>query len=95
MGMSTHVVGFIPPDSKFDEMKKIWDLCSASDVEIPTEVGDFFNWETPDAAGVEIDIEAFVSRDCGHECQDGWEIDLNILSNSHPHIKKIRFVNSY
>lgn len=54
MGMSTHVVGFIPPDEKWQKMKAVWDACRAAGVEVPEDVCDFFEGGEPDPAGVEV-----------------------------------------
>jgi len=55
--MSTHVVGFRPPDEKWKKMKAVWDACEAAGAKIPDEVSDFFDGEEPDARGVEVDLE--------------------------------------
>ena len=95
MGMNTRVVGFITPDEKWNRMKSVWDACIAADIEIPAEVGDFFNWEDPDPAGIEVDIEKITVEMSPHDCANGWEISLKDLQEHFPHVQKIRFVNSY
>jgi hypothetical protein len=59
MSISMHVVGFRPPDEKFNKMKAIWDACKSANVEVPKEVGEFFNWENEnvDANGVRVDLD--------------------------------------
>lgn len=59
MGMNTHVIGIIPPDAKWRQMKQVWDSCKEAGVEPPVEVRNFFNNEPPDEAGVVIDIENY------------------------------------
>ncbi len=93
MGMSTHVVGFRPPDEKWHSMKKIWDSCTEAGIDIPEEVGKFFDWETPDEAGVEIDLEkTSACRKYNEDMRDGFEI---VVAELPPDVKIIRFVNSY
>jgi hypothetical protein len=54
-------MGYRPPDEKWKKMKEVWDACNAAGVDVPQEVGEFFEWETPAEEGVEVDIEK-------HEC---------------------------
>lgn len=95
MGMSTYVIGFIPPDEKFKEMKKVFDVCKSAGIEPPSEVWGFFNDETPKELGVEIDIDSYVTEVSPHASANGWEIDLERLGKEKPNIKKIQFINSY
>jgi hypothetical protein len=97
MSMSTHVVGFAPPDETWLKMKSVWDACEAAGVTVPENVSKFFNYERPDAAGVCIELDHYKTP---HEClkkyradsQEGFEIDISKLP---PQIKTIRFFNSY
>ena len=56
MSMSTHVIGFKPPDEKWKKMKKVWDTCQEAGIDAPKEVVEFFNDCPPDEAGVEVEI---------------------------------------
>lgn len=93
MGMSTHVVGFKPPDDKWKKMKAVWDACSKAGISVPDDVLEFFGHATPDSKGVEVEIE-------DHECCDeynaresqGFEINIKKLP---PDVTVIRFYNSY
>jgi len=91
MGMSTHIVGFRPPDEKWKAMKAIWDACRKADVSVPREVDDFFNGEVPDPAGVEVPLKEAV-RDWGDESRDGFEVDVTKLPKD---VTIIRFYNSW
>lgn len=93
MGMSTHVVGFKPPDDKFKKMKAAWDACRAAGIEPPEEVYDFFGGESPDANGVVVEIEkhACCSK-WSEDMQDGYEIDVSKLPKD---VKIVRFYNSW
>ena len=102
MGMSTHAVGFKPPDEKWLKMKAIWDACRAGGVEVPADVGAFFGWNDPSAAGVAVDQKTLVA--CGavaflsdgerseRDCGGGMEIDIRKLP---PDVTIVRIVNSW
>jgi hypothetical protein len=89
MGMSTHIRGVIPPDETWQKMKAVWDACEAARVPVPDEVEDFFGGEPPDPAGVVIEIE---TRPHKAYMEEGYEVDLASLP---PHVKTIRFWNSW
>jgi hypothetical protein len=72
-------------------MKAAWDACKLAGVPIPKEITDFFGDEDPDPAGVVHDLENIV-RESSPESENRFEIDLDQLP---PHVKTIRFVNSY
>ena len=93
MGMSTHVVGFKPPDAKWKAMKQAWDACQKAGVPVPDEVLAFFNHEPPDAAGVEVDIQRLpCTSKYSDDSAQGFEIDVKKLP---PDVTIIRFYNSY
>lgn len=94
MSMSTHVKGFKPPDEKWKKMKAVWDACDKAKVDPPKDVLEFFGGETPDEAGVEVDLE---EEKCCKEWDDsdmqsGFEIDVTKLPKD---VTLIRFYNSY
>lgn len=89
MSMSTHVVGFKPPDEKWKKMKAVYDACIEAGTEVPSSVTDFFNYEPPDPAGVEVEIKA---REWKDDMCEGYEIDLKSLPKD---VTIIRFYNSY
>ena len=75
MSMSTSIVGFRPPDEKWRKMKKVWDSCSTAGIEPPEEVSKFFEWEPPDDAGVEINLEGTSAvREYNAESRYGYEV---------------------
>lgn len=93
MSMSTHIVGFRPPDSKWKRMKAVWDACDQAGVPVPDEVTQFFNGEPPDINGIEVDLKC--SEACcegGDRDRVGYTIDLEKLP---PNITKIRFYNAW
>lgn len=95
MSMSTHVVGFKPPDDKWKKMKAVWDSCAAAGMDPPKNVLEFFNWVPPDDRGVEVDLEkhpCVAKYNPPNRGQDGFEIDVKKLP---PDVTVIRFYNSY
>lgn len=93
MSMSTSIVGFVPPDDKFKAMKAVWDVCSKANVEIPEEVSDFFQDETPNDNGVSIDLEDHECvKEISEESVNGFEVDISMLPKD---VKIIRFSNCY
>lgn len=91
MSMSTHVIGFHPPDEKWQKMKIIWDACVNADVSIPKEVMEFFGDEDPDDAGVEVDLDDALEN-FNELGKSGFDVILSKLPGS---IDRLRFYNSW
>lgn len=90
MSMSTHVIGFRPPDEKWRKMKAVWDASEAAGIDPPEEVLDFFNHEPPDPQGVEVEIPV---RECRpHDGASGYEVDVASLPKD---VTVIRFWNAW
>lgn len=97
MGMQTYIVGFIPPDEKFNKMLLAYQSCKDANIPIPKEIYLFFNGAEPDMSGVKIYLSSESKyKECIVEWQDdsreGYQIYLDKLPKD---IKIIRFVNSY
>lgn len=97
MGMSTHLVGIVPPDDDWKKMKAVWDACDNADVDIPKDVSEFFGGETPDPKGVIIDLLHDKKHKGGisewhDEIGQGFEIEVSKLP---PNVKTLRFYNSW
>lgn len=94
MSMSTHVIGFRPPDEKWKKMKAVWEACRKADVKVPEDVLDFFNHVAPDDRGVEVVLEKLPSctKKFKAEAQDGFEIDVTKLPAG---VTVVRFYNAY
>jgi hypothetical protein len=93
MGMSTHVYGVIPADTKYKKMAEIYKQCSELHVTVPAEVLKFFNHEPPDDKGVLIPLEKLECCDKYNEdMREGYEIEIARLPLD---VKYVRFVNSY
>lgn len=90
MGMSTHVVGIVPPDETWKKMKDVWDACRQANIAVPPEVQKFFNYDEPDDKGgfVSIPVNDWDDGSC---CQ-GYEIEVDKIP---PNVKIIRFYNSW
>ena len=94
MGMSTHVVGFRPPDERFKKLMKIYQLCREAGEVPPQGVMDFFNDEDPDPRGVQVNLE---KSGClkgwrGESGDQGYEVDLTKLPKD---VTVLRFYNSW
>lgn len=94
MGMSTHVIGFRPPDARWKKMKAVYDACIAAETTPPKEVMEFFGHEDPDDSGVEVEIEDTdaVSEYSDEYSAHGYEIDIRKLPKD---VHILRFYNSY
>ena len=93
MGMSTNVVGFKPPDGKWKKMKAIYDACIDAGVYPPKQVEEFFGFEKPDSAGVEVELKKHTCcSEYKAEAQSGFEIDVTKLPAD---VKIIRFFNGW
>ena len=92
MSMSTHVMGVIPPDEKWKQMKAVWDSCETAGISVPKEVEKFFNYEKPDDAGVIFDLVLPYARRYSDTGSEGYEIDVKDIPEN---VKTIRFYNSW
>lgn len=96
MSMSTHVVGFKPPDEKWKKMKAIHDACKAAGVSRPDEVIDFFDGGEPEDCGVEASQGDLLR--CGalvpfkSDDHEGFTLHVDKLPAD---VKIVRFVNSW
>lgn len=94
--MKITIVGTVHESSeKFNQMKAIWDACTAANIEVPHEVDTFFdNDEPPDEEPDTIDLEdkdyvkTFTSGTGG-----GFIIDIDALTGEYDlnEIKYLRF----
>lgn len=92
MGMSTHVVGFVPRDETWEKYEKVYISCKEAGVEPPAEVMEFFDWKDPrNSPGKEVDIESAV-EEYRAEMRDGYTINLSELPKN---VTVVRVYNSY
>ena len=87
--MSTHVVGFIPPDETWQKMLAVWDACSKAGVRPPGEVEKFFGDSDPKGIGRQVEIP---HREYSAKMVSGVEVEIDKLPKE---VKFIRFYNSY
>jgi hypothetical protein len=93
MGMSTHVIGIRPPDAKWNQMKAVWDACKNAGIEPPEKVKDFFEYDSPDPAGIRVELQGNPCvRAYSDDMQQGFEVDITKLPKD---VKILRFFNSY
>lgn len=100
MGMSTHIVGFLPPDAEWNAKVDAWRACVAAGVEPPDELCEYLglgdyepNNKEPDPAGREVEVTGV--REWTGEYEQGIEVDLVKLAEAHPEVKRLRFYNSW
>jgi hypothetical protein len=87
--MSTHVVGFVPPDEQWKQLKAVHDACTAAGIEVPSEV-EMVIGSNPTEHGREVDIvdvEEWYSTG-----REGYDVDVSKLP---PGVTVIRFYNSW
>lgn len=86
MSVSLVVIGFVPPDEKWKEMKAVFDACEKAKIAIPEEVEEFFNYEAPDERGIEKEI---LKTEWKNEYAQGYEIELSKIP------KNVKFIRAY
>ena len=91
MGKTTYVIGFRPPDAKYQKLRAVYDACEAAQIEAPEYVQEYFNYEPPSEHGVEVDLGDAV-RNYNADMQERYEVDLGKIPMN---VHVIRFVNSY
>lgn len=83
MATVMRIKGFKPADEKWQKMKAIWDACLAVGIDPPKEVYAFFEYASPDRAGVLVSED--VLRNSGavekhrEEGEMGYVIDVTKL----------------
>lgn len=95
MGMSSHVVGFRQPDDKYLSMKAVYDACRAADVDLPNEVECYFDNNSPDGYGSEVELvrtSGAVRLYNDGSSRSGFDVELGKLPEGVTHI---RFYNSW
>jgi hypothetical protein len=91
MSVKTMIVGFKPPDEKWQRMQAVWNACVIAGIEIPEIVTKFFNDTAPDVAGIQINREQLFVTGAVREYHDnGFEITLDLVPDD---VKIIRVYN--
>jgi hypothetical protein len=96
MGMSMHVVGFVPPDEEWQKLVAAWHACDAAGIEKPRELlkrlgRDMDPDKAPDPQGREASAASAVAN-WKVGIREGYEVDLRKLP---PEIKVLRFYCSW
>jgi hypothetical protein len=89
MGMSTHVIGFKPPDAAYTAKLEAYNACKKASITPPEELQRFFNWTEPDPQGITVRVP---TREWNNDHASGYEVDISGLD---PSVKVIRFYNSW
>lgn len=98
MGISKYVIGIRPPDEKFIRMAAVWNACKDAGIDLPSEVEDFFEGESPDPLGVRINLTPGMSyggngvREYDSDHESGYEVSLADLPKD---VTIIRFIESW
>lgn len=93
MSMSTHVIGIVAVNAEYQKKYKAYKACEDAEVDIPQELIEFFNGESPDPNGMVIDLRKNPCvKKYSADMIDGFDIDLSKVDKN---IKIIRFYNSY
>ena len=87
MSTSYHVYGFRPPDTKWIQMKRVYDACVEADIPVPDNVYAFFDYAKPDDLGVQVDLKPITTE---WQNDDEWGCELE-LSKLPLYVKTIRF----
>jgi len=89
MSMNSYVKAIVESDNRYDKMFAIYEACTAAGIEPPREVRHFFNGQTPNPDGMEVDVPFHHSTD---DSRDFYDVHLDDLPEG---TTIIRFVNSY
>jgi hypothetical protein len=93
MSMSTTVMGFRPPDGDWDKKKKAYEACIEAGVEVPDELYDYFEGQSPSDHGQSVDLgNCLVEWKSPEGASEGYELDLGLLPKG---VKVLRFFNSW
>jgi hypothetical protein len=91
--MSTHIVGYVKADDKWNKMKDVWDICRLAGIDPPTEVFEFFDHSYPgDAPGMEVELKSPGIAKWSDDFREGFEVNLELIPKD---VKFLRFFNSY
>lgn len=91
MSVTTCIVGYHPPNEKWEKMRAVWDACKAADQEVPEDVDAFFGGEAPEDIGVRVWLEGTEAcREYSGQDEEGYEIDLAKLPEHITHIRVVR-----
>lgn len=88
MSTDYRFVAVTPANEKWKTMKAVWDACMEAKVHVPDAVLDFFDDQTPDEAGVIVNIE---HQEGANDEGCFWEVDLSTIPKDATKIRMIRY----
>lgn len=93
MSESVRLVGFGPPDDKWQKMADVWFACETAGVQPPPEVEEFFDDGAPERIGKDTDLTHLATD---WKVPQGWPaIGLEIWVDKIPdNIRLLRFYYS-
>jgi hypothetical protein len=89
--MSTHVVGFMPPDEDYTRKAKAWHACKDAGVALPPELERLFEHGPPDPNGKVVPL-GLAACEWSNSYGTGFEVDVTKLPKG---VRIIRFYNSW
>lgn len=93
MSMSTHVIGIRPATAEYKKKVAAYEACQAAGVAIPRELEEYFNGESPNPDGMEVEIEDTDAVDeYNDDSQQGFDVNIKELPKG---VTIIRFYNAY
>jgi hypothetical protein len=91
MSIYVHILGFRPPDARWEQMRQVYEGCQRAGVPVPREVEAFFGWGPPDPAGIRVELPVRVWEDPARD-QDGYEL---LVADIPPQVTVVRVSMSY
>lgn len=90
MSMSICVTGVVPADDEYKKKVAAWKACKAAGVPTPSELDKFFNYETPDELGMEMDLRrGECSKEYRNDYSEGYVVDVTKLPQG------VRYIRLY
>ncbi len=78
------IVGIKPVNSKYENMKTLYDACISNNLILPSNVSNYFEGKEPNKKGVTLDLSSYVKKE-----DNKFVIDLNSLPSD---VKAIHFI---
>lgn len=94
MGMSTHIIGIMPPTEEFNKKFAAYQACEEAGIAIPDELSTYFNDKEPNSNGMEIEIEnsPAIEESDTSTGRSGFIVDVTKLP---PGVTKVEFYNCW
>lgn len=98
MGMSTHIIAYIPDtDPEYQMHKEVLQVCAKNEVSLPIETAAYFGDSSPQLylldEKLEVDlVKGIHFKEWSDESSQGFEVDLTQLPKG---VTKLRFYNNW